>query len=389
MPLENVPYVFSENDERFRIMADVAPVMIWMAGLDKLCYFFNQPWLEYTGRTMEQEMGNGWAEGVHPDDLSRCLDIYVRSFEAHIDFRMEYRLQRHDGVYRWILDTGRPVFGKDGSFNGFIGSCIDITDLKEAEERNLKLQVQVFRAQKMEAIGGLAAGIAHDMKNLLLIIQGNAELICKQTDSGTKLNDYATRISASSTRASDMVHKLLLFSSKHALARDWIDYGAVVQGMLDLLERLIPPDVEVEFDRPGDLWAVNADAGLLEQVLVNLVTNARDAVSGRGKISISLSNVVITEKDRAKDENAVPGSFVLLTVADNGKGMAPEVMARIFDPFFTTKAPGVGTGLGLSTVYGVVKLHDGWISVDSEPNVGSQFRIYLPADPKVKLAGPP
>src|SRR5512133_2519121 len=115
----------SENDERFRIMADVAPVMIWMAGLDKLCYFFNQPWLEFTGRSMEQEMGNGWAEGVHHDDLVRCLDIYTTAFDAHVDFRMEYRLRRHDGEYRWILDTGRPIISKEGVFKGFIGSCID------------------------------------------------------------------------------------------------------------------------------------------------------------------------------------------------------------------------------------------------------------------------
>lgn len=385
MPLDNIPAVLTENDARFRVMADVAPVMIWMAGLDKLCNFFNQPWLDFTGRTMAQEMGNGWAEGVHPGDLNRCLEIYISSFDKHVDFRMEYRLRRRDGEYRWILDTGRPIFGVDGSFNGFIGSCIDITDLKRVEENNLRLQEEVYQAQKLEAVGSLAAGIAHDMKNLLLIIQGNAELICMETEPGSKLNDQATMISTSSTRASDMIHKLMLFSRKHVLARDWIDLSTVVQNMLDLLERLIPRDVKVEFKKPEDLWAVNADAGLLEQVLVNLVTNARDALPNGGKISISLANAVISEENRPKDENAVPGSFVMLEVADNGKGMSPEVRARIFEPFFTTKAAGAGTGLGLSTVYGVVKQHGGWIGVESEQERGSRFRIYLPADPRNEL----
>lgn len=385
MLLQRGPGMVSENDQRFRVMADVAPVMIWMAGLDKSCNFFNQPWLEFTGRTMEQEMGNGWAEGVYPDDMARCLEVYVSSFDAHVDFRMEYRLRRHDGEYRWILDTGRPIFSKDGSLSGYIGSCIDITDLKKAEETNLRLQEQIYQAQKMEAIGSLAAGIAHDMKNLLLVIQGNAVLICAGTEAGGKVNDQAKRIVASSTRASDLVQKLLLFSRKHPLEKGWLDYGAVIQNMLDLVGRLIPDDIEVEFVRPAGLWAVNADAGLMEQVLVNLVTNGRDAISGPGTLTISLENVIIANEG-SSDRNAIPGNYVLLEVADSGKGMSAEVMARIFEPFYTTKAAGTGTGLGLSTVYGIVRQHGGWIGVESRPGNGSRFRVYLPADPTKELA---
>jgi PAS domain S-box-containing protein len=212
-----VPNTITEYDERFRIMADVAPVLICMAGLDKLCYFVNQPWLDFTGRTMEQEMGNGWAEGVHPDDFDRCLRIYTSAFDAREDFRMEYRLRRHDGGYRWILDTGRKILDEKGDFRGYIGSCVDIQDLKDAEERARALQDQVYQAQKMEAIGTLAAGLAHDLKNMLLVVRGNAELIAMRTGSDDKVRDQAMKIVASSDRASELLRKLLIFSRREPM----------------------------------------------------------------------------------------------------------------------------------------------------------------------------
>jgi PAS domain S-box-containing protein len=371
----------SEQDQRFRIMADVAPVMIWMAGLDKLCNFFNQPWLDFTGRSMAQEMGNGWTEGVHPDDMDSCIKTYTESFDARRDFRMEYRLRRRDGEFRWILDTGRPVYSSDGAFSGYIGSCIDITDLKQANEKNLRLQEQIYQAQKMEAIGQLAAGIAHDMKNLLLAIQGNAELIVQESEPGTQVNTQAARISASSARASDMIRKLLLFGRKHPLSREWLDMGSVAVNIMALVGEIIPPGIEVVFRRPEESWGVFADRALIEQIIVNLVTNARDAISGKGEIVISVENI---ERPGALPEGAASnGTYVCLGVSDNGSGMSPEVRNRIFEPFYTSKTEGRGTGLGLAIVHGIVMEHGGWVEVESAAGSGSTFRCYLPADPSV------
>lgn len=374
-----VPNTIGEYDERFRIMADVAPVLIWMAGLDKLCYFFNQPWLDFTGRSMEQEMGNGWAEGVHPDDFDRCLRIYTTAFDAREDFRMEYRLKRHDGHYRWILDTGRKIVDENGDFRGYIGSCVDIQDMKDAEERSRVLQDQVYQAQKMEAIGALAAGLAHDLKNMMAVVRGNAELIVMETEEGGKVRTQASRITEAVDRASALVRKLLIFSRKEPMKKEWIDSAAMTGEMMGLIRASMPKTVSLLLDHPGDLWPVYGDVRMLEQVLLNLVTNARDAVGERGKVRISLRNVAFDGEERPNGMRP-RGRYVALCVEDDGVGMTPEQMDRAFEPFYTTKPADQGTGLGLPVVYGIVKEHGGWVEVESAPGEGARFTVFIRAD---------
>ncbi|MHC1710018.1 MAG: nitrogen regulation protein NR(II) [Methanomassiliicoccales archaeon] len=376
-----VPNTIDEYDERFRIMADVAPVLIWMAGLDKLCYFFNQPWLDFTGRTMEQEMGNGWAEGVHPDDFDRCLRIYTTSFDAREDFRMEYRLKRHDGQYRWILDTGRKIVDENGDFRGFIGSCVDVQDMKDAEERSRVLQDQVYQAQKMEAIGTLAAGLAHDLKNMMTVARGNAELILMRSDGDSKTRDQATRITEAVDRASALVRKLLIFSRREPMKMERIDSAAVIGEMMGLIRASIPKTVSLELDHPEDIWPTYGDVRMLEQVLLNLVTNAKDAVGEKGRVSISLRNAAFDGEERPNGARPV-GRYVAMCVEDDGVGMSPQQIEHIFEPFYTTKTAGQGTGLGLPVVYGIVKEHGGWVEVESVPGKGSRFTVFIKADPE-------
>lgn len=363
--------------DRFRIMADVAPVMIWVAGLDKLCYFFNKPWLEFTGKTMEQEKGNGWAEGVHPEDFDRCLETYVGSFDARKPFRMEYRLRRNDGEYRWLLDTGRPIITAEGQFLGYVGSCIDISDLKEAEERNRRMQEQLFQTQKMEAIGDMAAGISHDLKNLLTIVQGNADLILMKMDKDDKSRKYAENINSASHRAFDMMKKLMIFSRTQPSSKREVDLGDVVQDMVPLVKGMMPPGVALEIERQEGLWRLDADPGMLENVLVNLVSNAKDALPKGGTVRVKVSNETVGAE---RGDVTAPGRYVVLTVEDNGTGMSEETLAKIFHPFFTTKPEGKGTGLGMPIVYGIAKDHGGWVDVSSKLGEGSTFKVYLRAD---------
>jgi PAS domain S-box-containing protein len=362
--------------DRFRIMADVAPVMIWMAGLDKLCNFFNRPWLEFTGRTMEQETGNGWAEGVHKDDFDQCVKTYVTSFDERRPFRMEYRLRRHDGEYRWLLDTGRPILTDDGQFLGYIGSCIDISDLKAAEERNMRIQEQLFQTQKMEAIGDMAAGISHDLKNLLTIIQGNADLLNMKLSEDDKLRKYADNINSASVRASDMVKKLMIFSRTQPSSKKEVDLGEVVRNMMSLVKGIVPPGVGLDVHVQEGIWAINADPGMLEHVLVNLVSNAKDALPNGGSIDVKVMNETVPDKG----DGTVPGRYVVLSVSDNGIGMSEETLSKIFHPFFTTKPVGKGTGLGLPIIYGIAKDHGGWVDIRSKLGEGSTFKVYLRAD---------
>ncbi len=372
------PVKTSQYDSRFRTMADVAPVMIWMSGKDALCNFFNQPWMDFTGRTMEQEMGNGWAEGVHKDDFQKCLDIYLASFKARTDFRMEYRLRRHDGNYRWILDTGRPMHDPSGEFTGFIGSCIDITDLKEEQEKNQRLRAQFYQAQKMEAIGSLAAGIAHDLKNLIIVVQGNADLIKTVSGTETKAYHYADQIFQAASREADMVKKLMLFSRKQPIQRIRLNYGDLSGEMMRLISKIIPAGVEIDLDSQSDLWDVMGDPTLLEQVFVNLVANARDAMPSGGKLSITFRNVTATKVNPGTGQSAVLGDCICMRVADTGIGMTIETLEHLFEPFYTTKSQEKGTGLGLASVYGIVKEHDGWVEVESVLGEGSAFSVYIP-----------
>jgi PAS domain S-box-containing protein len=205
-PLDNAA---DQGERFFKELADNAPVMIWRSGPDKLCNWFNKPWLDFVGRSMEQELGNGWAEGVHPDDFDRCLKTYVTAFDAREPFTMMYRLRRFDGGYRYILDNGAPFF-RGGAFAGYFGSCIDVTDQQAAE-------AQLRQSQKMEAVGRLAGGVAHDFNNLLTSILGHTELMLDELPGDHALRADLGEIRHAAERAADLTSQLLAFSRKQVI----------------------------------------------------------------------------------------------------------------------------------------------------------------------------
>jgi PAS domain S-box-containing protein len=609
------------SDQWFRAMADTAPVMIWQSGRDKLCYYFNRPWLEFTGRTLADEVGNGWADGIHPDDFKRCLENYESAFDARREFSMEYRLRRHDGEYRWLIDNGVPVFSSTGEFEGYIGSCIDITDRKrtetslgesqrqlaniigsamdaiitvDADERVIlfnaaaetmfrcraaeaigqrlerfipqrfrdlyrnqmrrfeeagiasqtmgapssfwglrsdgeefpleasisqvdvdgrklvtvmlrditrrrqyedklreqaalldeatdailvrdledrilfwskgaeraygwtsgeavgkhilelyqketdkefyqakqsliqnghwsgevlhvtrdgrkvavhatwtllrdragnsrsvlvintditkekELEAQFLRSQRMESIGTMASGIAHDINNVLSPILLAIRLLEKKFP-GPDSREILEVLKANAERGGDMVRQILDFARGVKGERMALRPEHLIVDVVKVLNETLSKSIEIDTSFPEGSWAVSADPTQIQQVLMNLVINAADAIPTAGTISVEACNVTIDENFARMNIDARVGRYVRISVRDTGTGIPANVIDRIFDPFFTTKEPGKGTGLGLSTALTIVKSHGGFINVYSEEGMGTEFSVYLPA----------
>jgi PAS domain S-box-containing protein len=360
----------ADGERFFKELADFAPVMIWRSGRDALCDWFNKPWLDFVGRAMEQEVGNGWAENVHPDDFDRCLQIYMSSFNARKPFTMTYRMKRHDGLYREILDNG-AAFYRDGAFAGYFGSCIDITD-------RTAMEAQLRQAQKMESIGQLTGGVAHDFNNLLQVIGGSLDLLLRNGVTDERSRRYLRNAVDATVRGAKLANQLLAFARRQTLEPRAIDLGRVIRGMDDLLRRALGEAVEIETIIGGGLWGTYVDPNQVENALLNLAVNARDAMGGRGKLTIEAGNAWLDENYAAQHVEVTPGQYVVVAVSDTGRGMSPEIVERVFEPFYTTKPPGAGTGLGLSMVHGFVKQSGGHIEIYSELERGTTMRIYLP-----------
>jgi PAS domain S-box-containing protein len=364
-----------ESEERFRVMADTAPVMLWISGTDKLCTFFNKRWLDFTGRSMEQELGNGWAEGVHRDDLDRCLEIYTSAFDKHEDFQMEYRIRRFDGEYRWVLDRGTPRFTADGTFAGFTGSAIDITELKREKE-------QILAAQKLESLGVLAGGVAHDFNNFLGCILADADATMSELATDSPVRDGLERIETVAVRASQIVRQIISYTGDEQRDLEPVDISYLIKEMLQLLNVFIPKNASLNVDLPESLWLTHANAAQLRQVVMNVVLNAGEAIGDQSGV------ISITGKRRTMSENgklAAPGvssdsDYVCVEISDTGAGMTEEVRKRIFDPCFSTKFP--GRGLGLAAVQNIVHGHRGKIDVTSTPGTGTSFQILIPCNAK-------
>ena len=354
------------------------PAMIWRAGTDAKCNYFNKTWLEFTGRDLEQEAGNGWTSGVHPEDLDLCVSTYLNSFQGGKSFQMEYRLRHQDGSYRWIINLGRPFNGLDGDFAGYIGTCYDITDKVRASEEKLALEHQLTQSQKMEAIGTLTGGIAHDFNNILTAIIGYSTMMQLELGEEDPMQRKVAEILRASERASNLTRSLLAYSRKQVSNPAPVGLNAIIANVEILLHRLIPENIELRSQPAQDELPIMADSGQIEQVVMNLVVNARDAMPEGGMLRIATEPIRLDPEFIAAHGYGKVGSYAVMTVTDSGIGMDEKTRDRIFEPFFTTKDLGKGTGLGLAMVYAIVKQHDGFINCYSEPGHGTVFRIYLP-----------
>jgi len=281
-----------------------------------------------------------------------------------ITFHVEWK----EGSYACHVE---PLRGSNGEVSGAICMALDVTDRKQLEER--------FRqAQKMEAVGRLAGGIAHDFNNLLMVIQGYADLLAERLPAGDSLRRNAEQIQLASQRATSLTQQLLAFSRKQILAPTVLNVQSVVADMERILRRLIGEDIELGTSSEQDLWLIKGDRSQIEQVIMNLAVNARDAMPSGGRLTIETANVELDDSFSNIPAVLAPGEYVMLAVTDNGIGMDSATQAHIFEPFFTTKEKGKGTGLGLATVYGIVKQSGGYIWVYSEPGRGTAFKIYFP-----------
>jgi PAS domain S-box-containing protein len=274
-----------EGEERFRDMADTAPVMIWVSGPDKLCIFFNKPWLDFTGSTMDQAVGNGWIERVHPEDRDRCYTNYSSAFEAHRTFQAECRVRRRDGEYRWMLATGAPRFESSGAFVGYVGSCTDITDVKRAQQ-------EALARQKLESLGVLAGGIAHDFNNLLGSIVANSELVLSELPGGSPAYEGVESIRNVACHAAEIVGQMMAYAGQESTVFEPVDLSGLLHEMLEFLKVSISKRTTLNVSLLEKLPTVRANAAQLRQVVLNLITNASEALGDQeGIISFAVTQV--------------------------------------------------------------------------------------------------
>lgn len=358
------------SEEYFRQLVDTLPEMLWMAGLDKQCTFFNKQWLDFSGRTMEQELGNGWAEGIHPDDLHRYLHEYTTSFDARAIFSIEYRLRRHDGEFRWIANTGIPWFAADGEFAGYVGSCVDVTDRLLAEEQVRKQRRELTFVARVTTMGEMTAGLAHEVNQPLSAIASYSEGLkiratAGQVDSET-LIDVMQKVGASAERAGDIIGRLRKLIRKREASSEPVDVNEQIHEVVQFTDRdAYHAETEVQLNLLQELPKATGDSIELQQVLVNLIRNGIDAMS-----------TTDPKQRKLRIDSRVAAGGVCVTVSDAGPGIPQKQLPRLFDAFYTTKEDGLGMGLAISR--SIVESHGGRIWATSPEQGGAQFHFTLP-----------
>jgi PAS domain S-box-containing protein len=378
-------------DARFCEVMNAAPVMIWVSNKDKQCVWFNRPWLNFTGRDIQQELGDGWFEGVHPEDSDRCLKTYVSQFDARKEFRMDYRLRRYDGTYRWIDDVGIPRYGRDGSFLGYIGSCTDIHDYREtqselrrrlveidqltrragaAEVQNTARAAELAYMNRFNVAGELTATIAHELNQPLGAILFNAETAKMLLDSPTpnleELRQILTDIQRDDQRASEVIRRVRGMLMKAPFERKNNDLNEIVRDTVKILSRLATSrETDLGSETVLGELRIKCDLIQIQQVITNLILNAMDAISAvprpNRKVAVTTMRV----------EN-----FAEIAVSDNGHGISPDIVKMVFQPFFTTKSQGMGMGLSIART--IVEAHGGQIWASNLPGSGAVFHVRLP-----------
>lgn len=314
---------------------------------------------------------------VHPDDRN-IVQQYSEELDRAGDSECIYRIVRPDGDLRWVAQRSKVVLDKDGVPVRVDTLFSDITGRKKEEEARAKLEEQLVHAQKMESVGRLAGGVAHDFNNMLQTVLGFTDMALQDVPKESSLHECLQEIFKAAQRSNELTRQLLAFARRQTVAPKVLDLNETVTGILKLLRRLIGEDIDLLWAPGRDIWKIKIDPSQVDQLLANLVVNARDAINGVGKITIETENASVDEAYCDDHTGFLPGDFVKMTVSDNGCGMTRETLMHVFEPFFTTKEMGYGTGLGLATVYGVVKQNKGFINVYSEPGQGTTFKIYLP-----------
>jgi PAS domain S-box-containing protein len=367
-----------ESEEKYRLLAEKAMMGIFWINDSFQFIYVNDHLCKILGRSRSEVVGKNFREVLSDNSLDLVSERYIRRQRGEeVPDRYEIEVVRPDGEVRRIEMMVAIMLDKSGRMNS-IGQAIDITERKQAEEERERLQQQLTQAQKMESIGRLAGGVAHDFNNMLGVIMGHAEIAMMKADPLQPFYKDLQEISKAAGRSANLTRQLLAFARKQTVTPKVLVLNEVVEGMLKMLQRLIGEDIELLWLPDSPRSMVKVDPGQIDQILANLCVNARDAIAGVGKIIIETGNAVFDEDFCSSHIGFSPGDYVMIAVRDNGCGMDKETLDNLFEPFFTTKNVGQGTGLGLATVYGIVKQNGGFIHVDSDPGHGATFSIYLP-----------
>ena len=405
------------SNARFRAAMEAMHGVLWTNDAAGRMVGEQLGWAMLTGQTPEQYQGYGWADAVHPDDAQPTLAAWQKAVASKSTFVFEHRVRRHCGTWRTFSIRAVPRIDAQGEIAEWVGVHTDITHQRAAEaalrdhaqqlERQVRhreraeeqlrqlnetLETRVIaeiasrhaaerklaQSQKMETVGKLTGGVAHDFNNLLQVVSGNLQLLQKDIAGNERAETRVANALAGVSRGSRLASQLLAFGRRQALEPKVVNVTRFVRGMDDMLRRAIGEGIEVETIFGGGLWNTFIDPGQIENALLNLAINARDAMDGQGKLTIELANAHLDDDYARRHDEVEPGQYVMLAVTDTGCGMSDEVMAKVFEPFFSTKAEGKGSGLGLSMVYGFVKQSGGHVNIYSEPGHGTTIRLYLP-----------
>jgi two-component system, cell cycle sensor histidine kinase and response regulator CckA len=360
------------ESERFRQIAEAIREVFYLIHpqMTKM-YYISPAYEEIWGHSCESVYANptSWADAIHPDDRDRVFkEIAPEGTLIPID--VEFRIIRSDGEIRFIRANTSPIYNETGAVYRFAGTAEDITQQRQTE-------LQLRQSQKMEAIGQLSGGVAHDFNNLLTVILGHANLLAEHMPDG-EATDSISEICRAGERAANLTRQLLLFARKQVMQMKSLDINSVIADTIKMLTRILGEDIQLDFRPVHGEVTVQADAGMLDQILLNLAVNARDAMPKGGRLGIETARVKFDTETATQSAQIRAGTFAIISVSDSGSGIPTDVLPKIFEPFFTTKDANKGTGLGLATVFGIVQQHSGWINVYSEEGLGTTFRIYLP-----------
>jgi two-component system cell cycle sensor histidine kinase/response regulator CckA len=363
-----------ESEERFRQITENIREVFWLTDPDNHQMLYTSPAFETIWgrpRSELQSSARAWLDAIHPDDRERVARASATK-EVIGAYDEAYRVVRPDGTVRWVRDRGFPVRDNSGKVIRIAGVAEDITEQRQLES-------ELRQAQKMESVGLLAGGVAHDFNNALTVIMGSTEVLAEALPSSSEAESALDEIRSATNRAVSLTRQLLAFSRKDVIAPRLIDLNALVTETERMLRRLMGEDIEIAATLDPTIANVKVDPGQWDQVLMNLAVNARDAMTGCGRFTIETRDLHIEAQSTAASRGIQPGRYVELSIGDTGCGMPADVVSRVFEPFFTTKPVGQGTGLGLAVVYGIVKQSGGSIDVRSEVNVGTTFTILIPA----------
>lgn len=369
-----------ESEERFRNFFDLTADLVCIATIEGYFLQLNESWEKVLGYSRQELLDKPYLEFIHPDDRESTRQVVKEKLErGKTVLSFTNRYLRNDGSAVWLEWSYRPVLDKGITF----GVARDITERKKLEAEREILNEQLAQSKKLESVGRLAGGIAHDYNNTLQVILGYIEMAKMEAPQVGSLWEYLDNAKKAAEHSAALTQQLLTFARKQAIEPKLLDLNEIVAGHIDLLNKLIGENIALSWKPQATASFVTADATQICQALTNLCANARDAIDGTGRIDITTQNVRLADADCAGHIDFRPGDFVVLQIRDDGRGIEPDALEHIFEPFFTTDKFGKSYGLGLATVHGIVTQNEGFIDVQSQPGQGACFRIYLPLSPRI------